>query len=61
MLKKYAGQDPKYQDMWLPFLLFANKEIPQASMGFIWETALRVLNIIKEVWCENLKRPEKSN
>lgn len=34
MLKKFVSETGKDWDKWLPFLLFAYREVPQASTGF---------------------------
>ena len=56
MLRKVAGEDVKNWDRWLPFLLFAYKEVPQASTGFspfelLYGRAVRgPLDIVKGAW-----------
>lgn len=34
MLKKFVSDTGKDWDKWLPFLLFAYREVPQSSTGF---------------------------
>lgn len=34
MLKKFVSDSGKDWDKWLPYLLFAYREVPQASTGF---------------------------
>ena len=34
MLKKYASEFPRAWDKFIPYLLFAYREVPQASTGF---------------------------
>eukprot|EP00731_Ephydatia_muelleri_P006689 Em0003g937a len=56
MLRKVAGEDVKKWDRWLPFLLFAYREVPQASTGFspfelLYGRAVRrPLDIVKGAW-----------
>ena len=59
MLRKIAADDIKNWDKWLPFLLFAYREVPQASTGFapfelLYGRAVRgPLDIVKESWKES--------
>ena len=56
MLRKVAVEDVKNWDRWLPFLLFAYREVPQASTGFspfelLYGRAVRgLLDIVKGAW-----------
>lgn len=34
MLQKFVGDTGKDCDCWMPFLMFAYREVPQASTGF---------------------------
>ena len=34
MLQKFVGNNPKEWDKMLPYLLFAYREVPEASLGF---------------------------
>jgi hypothetical protein len=34
MLKKYVSKQPNIWDTYLPYLLFAYREVPQAATGF---------------------------
>ena len=58
MLRKIAADDIKNWDKWLPFLLFAYREVPQASTGFapfelLYGRAVKgPLDIVKESWKE---------
>ena len=56
MLKKFVSQDPKGWDKYVPYLLFAYREVPQASMGFspfelLYGRKIRgPLDILRECW-----------
>lgn len=56
MLRKFAREAPKSWDELLPYLLFAYREVPQASTGFspfelLYGRPVRgPLDIVKEVW-----------
>ena len=64
MLRKIAADDIKNWDKWLPFLLFAYQEVPQASTGFapfelLYGRAVRgPLDIVKESWKETKRVKE---
>ena len=61
MLRKVAAEDKLNWDKWLPYLLFAYREVPQDSTGFspfelLYGRAVRgPLDILKESW----KEPKK--
>ncbi|KAL5479435.1 hypothetical protein EMCRGX_G022956 [Ephydatia muelleri] len=61
MLRKVAVEDHLNWDKWLPFLLFAYREVPQDSTGFspfelLYGRAVRrPLDILKETWREPKK------
>uniref|UniRef100_A0A3B3YYE4 ribonuclease H n=1 Tax=Poecilia mexicana TaxID=48701 RepID=A0A3B3YYE4_9TELE len=63
MLKKFVKDSGKDWDQWLPFLLFAYREVPQASTGFspfqllYGHTVRGPLDVLKEAW--EGTRPEK--
>ena len=65
MLNKLVGDEGKYWDRLLPYLLFAYREVPQASTGFspfelVYGRQVRgPLDIIKESW-EADKRSNES-
>lgn len=56
MLKKFVAANGKDWDRWLPYLLFAYREVPQASTGFspfelLYGRQVRgPLDVLKEVW-----------
>lgn len=56
MLQKTATEEGKDLDKWLSYMLFAYREIPQASTGFspfelVYERSVRgPINILKETW-----------
>ena len=64
MLKKAASKDGKDWDRILPYLLFAYREVPQASTGFspfelLYGHHVRgPLDILKESWEASTKSPE---
>lgn len=66
MLKKYVSDTGKDWDTWLPFLLFAYREVPQASTGFspfelIYAHQVRgPLDVLRESW-EATEKPSKKN
>ena len=61
MLRKVATENELNGDKWLPYLLFAYREVPQDSTGFspfelLYSRAVRgPLDILKESW----KEPKK--
>ena len=63
MLRKVAAEDELNWDKWLPYLLFAYREVPQDSTGFspfelLYGRAVRgPLDILKESW----KEPKKGS
>ena len=65
MLKKFTGECVKSWDKYLPYLLFAYREVPTESIGYspfelLYGRAIRgPLSVIKETWLED--RPDKSN
>jgi hypothetical protein len=58
MLRKYVEEEPKMWDKWLPYLLFAYREVPQASTGFspfelLYGRRVRgPLDIVRSAWEE---------
>ena len=56
MLKTFVKQDPKNRDKRLPYLLFAYREVPQASTGFspfellYGRKVRRTLDVVRETW-----------
>jgi hypothetical protein len=65
MLKKFVGECVKTWDKYLPYLLFAYREVPTESTGYspfelLYGRTIRgPLAVIKETWLE--KRPDTSN
>ena len=56
MLQKFVADTGRNWDQWLPFLLFAYREVPQASMGFSpfellygWEVQ-GTLDLLLKIW-----------
>lgn len=66
MLKKFVSDSGKDWDKWLPYLLFAYREVPQASTGFspfelLYAHQVRgPLDVLKESW-EATDNPKKKN
>ncbi len=66
MLKKFVSESGKDWDKWLPYLLFAYREVPQASTGFspfklLFAHHVRgPLDVLKDSWEANDK-PRKRN
>ena len=66
MLRKFVSDSGSDWDDWLPYLLFAYREVPQASTGFSSFELLYVrkvrgpLNVLKEAW-EGEEPEEKMN
>lgn len=66
MLRKYVSDTGKDWDKWLPFLLFAYREVPQASTGFspfelLYAHQVRgPLDVLREGW-EATDKPGKKN
>ncbi|XP_075779243.1 uncharacterized protein LOC142827525 [Pelodiscus sinensis] len=56
MLRKFVDDDPRQWDRWLPALLFAVREVPQASTGFspfelLYGRRPRgILDLLRETW-----------
>ena len=56
MFKKFVSQDPKGWDKYVPYLLFAYREVPRASTGFspfelLYGRKIRgPLDILRECW-----------
>ena len=56
MLRKFVAANGKDWDRWLPYLLFAYREVPQASTGFSPFELLFVrhvrgpLDVLREAW-----------
>jgi len=65
MLKKFVGDNVKAWDKYLPYLLFAYREVPTESIGFspfelmYGRTIRGPLAVIKETWLE--KDPNRHN
>lgn len=66
MLKKFVSDSGKDWDKWLPYLLFAYREVPQASTGFspfelLYAHQVRgPLDVLKESW-EATDNPKRKN
>ncbi|KAG1955346.1 gag-pol fusion protein [Pimephales promelas] len=66
MLKKFVSENGKDWDKWLPYLLFAYREVPQASTGFspfelLFAHQIRgPLDVLRDSWEANDK-PTKQN
>ncbi|KAL0151935.1 hypothetical protein M9458_052742, partial [Cirrhinus mrigala] len=66
MLKKFVSDSGKDWDKWLPYLLFAYREVPQASTGFssfelLYAHQVRGrLDVLKESW-EATDSPKTKN
>ncbi|XP_041421806.1 uncharacterized protein LOC121394536 [Xenopus laevis] len=64
MLKKFVEDDPKHWDRWLPYLLFAYREVPQASTGYspfelLYGRQPRgILDVIHENWVSDEHSPQ---
>ena len=64
MLKKMAKDDPTEWDSWLPYLLFAYREVPNESTGFspfelLFGRHVRgPLDILRESWEVETKSSE---
>ena len=56
MLRKVAISEGKHWDHLLPYVLFASREIPQASPGFspfellYWRSVQGPLDVLREMW-----------
>ena len=68
MLKRLSIEQPKEWDSFIPAVLFAYREVPQASTGFspfemlFGRTVRGPMQIIKEVWTkEEITEEEKTN
>ena len=65
MLKKFVAANGKDWDQWLPYLLFAYREVPQASTGFspfelLYGRQVRgPLDLLREAWGN--PRPTETN
>ena len=65
MLKKFVADNGKDWDQWLPYLLFAYREVPQASTGFspfelLYGRQVRgPLDLLREAWGN--PRPTETN
>lgn len=66
MLKKFVSENGKDWDKWLPYLLFAYREVPQASTGFspfelLFAHQIRgPLDVLRDSW-EASDKPTKQN
>ena len=66
MLRKYVAANGKDWDRWLPYLMFAYREVPQASSGFspfelLYGRPVRgPLDLLKEAW-EGPKAPHTNS
>ena len=64
MLRKTAQDEGKDWDKWVPYLLFAYREVPQSSTGFspfelVYGRQVRgPLDILKETWETSKKSSE---
>ncbi|XP_070576339.1 uncharacterized protein [Ptychodera flava] len=64
MLQRFVAEDPKEWDRYLPYLLFAYREVPQASTGFspfelMYGRSIRgPLAVIKDQWTEKSSQEE---
>ena len=64
MLQKMCAEKPKDWDRYIPALLFAYREAPQASMGFspfqllYGRTVKGPTEILKDLWTDEIKQPE---
>ncbi len=67
MLRKFVDETGRDWDQWLPYLLFAYREVPQASTGFspfelLYGHEVRgPLTILKEVWEGDCGKSEPTN
>ena len=65
MLRKFVKEEPKDWDRYLPYMLFAYREVPEASTGFspfelLYGRAVRgPLAVLKESWTD--ENPEDTN
>ena len=65
MLKKFSADEPDAWDRYLPYLLFAYREVPQASTGFspfelLYGRQVRgPLDVLKEAWTN--ESPKEGN
>jgi hypothetical protein len=65
MLKKYCINSPKVWELFLPYLLFAYREVPQASTRFspfelLYGRGVRgPLSILRDVWTD--ENPEDTD
>ena len=66
MLRKMCQERPKEWDRYLPAILFAYREVPQASTGFspfelLYDRTIRgPMHVLKELWTQR-KTPEFRN
>lgn len=67
MLRKFVSDSGKDWDQWLPYLLFAYREVPQSSTGFspfelLYGHEVRgPLALLRELWDGDQKMPEPTN
>ena len=67
MLRKFVSESGADWDSWLPYLLFAYREVPQASTGFspfelMYGREVRgPLSLLKEAWMGDQEVPEAQN
>ncbi|XP_068073009.1 uncharacterized protein [Danio rerio] len=67
MLRKFVGESGTDWDQWLPYLLFAYREVPQASTGFspfellYGHEVKGPLALLREVWEGNPQRNDETN
>ena len=64
MLKKYVSKQPNIWDKYLPYLLFAYREVPQASTGFspfelLYGRKVKgPLDLVYDTWTDEYKEDE---
>ncbi len=67
MLRKFVSETGRDWDQWLPYLLFAYREVPQASTGFspfelLYGRDVRgPLALLQEMWEGNPEREESTS
>ncbi len=67
MLRKFVSDTGADWDQWLPYLLFAYREVPQASLGFspfelLYGREVRgPLSLLEEIWKGSHKIPDPQN
>lgn len=67
MLRKFVSESGKDWDQWLPYLLFAYREVPQSSTGFapfelLYGHEVRgPLALLREIWEGDQRRDDPMN